>query len=626
VEGVVTIVAHADAGGAPGRDWIKRYPPLAVMAAIVGLAVFGLPSALNLPQANPGEIAEYAPVPGQSTSAQVNGNFGGLGQAEGGGLGQGESTPTPTPASSAGGPVALAGDSGSAKQPPSQYQCVGNPPRQTEDPLAPPCVPYFFGSNGGSTYPGVTAREITVLFYLEGGQIATGCESQTSPIGAYVDLNAPPQSNEGCRVRALRAWQSYFNQRYQLYGRKAHFYIYWSNDINGEAPQQRTAEANDNYTTLHPFAALPLVFGNTDAYETAMSSHHVMQFVDGSGQYFTQASFQQFAPLLWGYWPAAEDQAQSEASWICAKIVKPGTVTFSSDFMGKPRKYAIARTTDNNTPEVRRFQDMVVSLLQSQCGLQYADTVDYPLEGPIVNYTGTKATAWSSYAPPKMATFKQEGITTIIWPGGSDLKMSPAAKNAQYFPEWVLGGDNIGSDGNLAAAHQDQTEWAQAVVVTPGTYSGPTGVPPACSDAYNSVDPGQTVLNQIVACAYYPMARELFTGIQVAGPRLTPDNVAQGYRAIPPHPSSTASVPACYYPANNYTCVKDATAEHWDPNAVFNTANVNFKGCWRMIQNGKRYLNGEWHPGDVKPEENSNDICNSRPGSVQTWSVDPSTG
>ncbi len=42
--------------------------------------------------------------------------------------------------------------------PPSTYQCVAG--LQTEDPLSPTCVPFNQGDNGGSTYQGVTAKEV----------------------------------------------------------------------------------------------------------------------------------------------------------------------------------------------------------------------------------------------------------------------------------------------------------------------------------------------------------------------------------------------------------------------------------------------------------------------------------
>jgi hypothetical protein len=49
---------------------------------------------------------------------------------------------------------------------PSNKRCVGNPPRQTEDPTSPPCVAFFDGDNFGSTYQGVTGEEIRVLIYV----------------------------------------------------------------------------------------------------------------------------------------------------------------------------------------------------------------------------------------------------------------------------------------------------------------------------------------------------------------------------------------------------------------------------------------------------------------------------
>src|SRR5688500_15884936 len=45
---------------------------------------------------------------------------------------------------------------------PRVRRCVGDPPRQTEDPQSPPCVPYWEGDNGGSTYKGVTRDEIRI--------------------------------------------------------------------------------------------------------------------------------------------------------------------------------------------------------------------------------------------------------------------------------------------------------------------------------------------------------------------------------------------------------------------------------------------------------------------------------
>src|SRR5688500_10546893 len=46
---------------------------------------------------------------------------------------------------------------------PCLRRCVGDPPRQLEDPQSPPCVPYWQGDNGGATWKGVTRDEVRVV-------------------------------------------------------------------------------------------------------------------------------------------------------------------------------------------------------------------------------------------------------------------------------------------------------------------------------------------------------------------------------------------------------------------------------------------------------------------------------
>src|SRR5207248_1022396 len=99
---------------------------------------------------NPGQTLEYAPVPGNAGQTAA-GNFAGLGIGSSGtgpgaaGGGQGVEAP----------PLGQLLGQGAA---PSTKQCVGHPPRQTEDPLSPPCVAFFTGDNGGATYRGVNGK------------------------------------------------------------------------------------------------------------------------------------------------------------------------------------------------------------------------------------------------------------------------------------------------------------------------------------------------------------------------------------------------------------------------------------------------------------------------------------
>src|SRR5687768_12377464 len=133
--------------------------------------------ALTARQPPPPTIAEFAPQSvenitdapdDQSSNAGRAGGTGG-----GGALADGDGT---SPSAS---PIDV----------PRVRKCVGDPPRQIEDPQSPPCVPYWEGDNGGATYQGVTRDEIRI---------------------------ASPEFSEGLH----NVLQNFFNKRFEFYGRR----------------------------------------------------------------------------------------------------------------------------------------------------------------------------------------------------------------------------------------------------------------------------------------------------------------------------------------------------------------------------------------------------------------------
>src|SRR4051812_19735970 len=66
-------------------DLGRRYPPLVSVAFAMALAAFVLPSALSLPQTNPTQSLEYAPVPpSDENPSTAQGNTSSLGLATSG--------------------------------------------------------------------------------------------------------------------------------------------------------------------------------------------------------------------------------------------------------------------------------------------------------------------------------------------------------------------------------------------------------------------------------------------------------------------------------------------------------------------------------------------------------------
>ncbi|MHB8507872.1 MAG: hypothetical protein ACYDGR_04385, partial [Candidatus Dormibacteria bacterium] len=164
-----------------------------------------------------------------------------------------------------------------------------------------------------------------------------------------------------------------------------------------------------------------------------------------------------------------------------------------------------------------------------------------------------------------------------------------------------------GNGGNSPAIQgQDQTEWQHAWVLTnhplvpkiQNTYcyqaveTDPADANAAAYDGYETI----ATYHCRAYSAVYDDLRQLFTGIQVAGPRLSPSSISQGFHAIPPRPSTDAQVPACFYNTGDFTCVKDAIVEWWDPTA--NDPNGT-PGAWRAPHQGARVIGDAWPAVDI---------------------------
>ncbi len=585
---------------------LRDHPPLVIALSLLLAMLSALPSSLNLPRSDPAETLEYAPVPPENQDAPPpSGNFSTLGLgASSSTAALTEETPPETPSDGAIG--------GRAVKSPSTKRCVGNPPRQTEDPLSPPCVSRFEGDNFGSTYIGVARDEVRVLFYIDsssGGRPLPGSTSRADDEWArtgYVDFLEPAADNEEPRARMLRVWQRYFNERYQTYGRLVHFFAYFNG--GARTPEQRRADAVDNLERIRPFAVVNFAATNTVPYVAAMTRRGVLVFAAGSfgsvgesKSYFTSSR-----GLIWSFDPTIEHRARLFTSWVCRKVVPFAVSSSGSEFVGRPRKLGLLSQKSDRTPELEAYARLIRSGIQA-CGGNFAVDVTFP--------QAQVPTQSPQPAIDNIARFRTNNVTTIIWAGGGDSAHSQQAARTGYFPEWIVAPDGL-NDTTFMAQFQDQTAWQYAWVMTPQTRQGQPSEQ-QCSQAAKEADPAAPQIDVTNwGCPQYPYVQHLFIAIQVAGPRLGPPSIEKGFRAIPPIASSNPSVPACFYEPNDYTCVKDAMAEWWDPDGRDPAGNR--PGCWRMPEGGRRYLTGygddsTWPATDLAAERNlDSDVCNAQ--------------
>ena len=581
----------------PAPDWARKYPPLITILVALALAIGVLPSSLNLPQTNPTQTLEYAPVPpDENEPPPPQGNLSALGL--------GSSSAIETGGAEGGNDLPLPPLPGRGKSP-STKRCVGNPPRQTEDPVAPPCVAHFQGDNFGNTYQGVTREEIRILIYLEGNiqHVGGSRGAEPRPEGEYFDLFEPEdQRGEHLIIRGLRAYQRYFNERFQTYDRVVHFYVYFGGADT--TPEGKRADAADNFGKVRPFAVITSnVQGNEGDYIEAMAKKGVLNFGSFTGR--SAEFFQSFPKLIWGYAPTIEYSATHFSDYVCTKVVnQPAVISGNPLDNGQPRKLGLWHTDDEAWPGLLKMAEMVKQKVEG-CGGKWEAEGTFP----VCCYGQDNATK-PDYAATQMAEFKQQGITTIVWTGGIESHACKAAQGINYYPEWIILGDGtMDTNWPMQLSGNSACFNGHAITPTPEVLE-PEQSSQRCAQALFAVDPTYPKPDVEYACDYYRNIFQLFTGIQVAGPRLGPSSIDKGFHAIPPVRHSDPSVPSCFYFKDDYTCVKDQQAEIWDSEA--RAPGDNRPGCWKAIEGGKRYLPGEWPKGNINAQLTGQEPCNAR--------------
>ena len=601
------------------KRWFRGYPPLILLALAVLAVVVILPSSLNLPQSNPSAVLEYAPVPPSDENPSVQGNVSSLGLPSSRTLAL--AAPPPPPAND------LIQGLGAR---PNQKHCVGTPPRQTEDPASPPCVPYFDGNNFGATHQGVTKDEIVVLVYFDAGNYGITGTSESSPApNTYIDIDKPrlpncPIDNGGTTftnpnecdhilVRMVKGFSRYFNERFQTYKRRVHYWVFFGPSQTATAASRR-GDAVANFDRLHPFAVVDAAtfFGFNEEYDTAMNQLGVLTFSSIQAS-LPNAYYRKHAPLAWGFFPDVEHWARLYSAYVCSKVA-PYPVSHFNRGAGPPngssRKYGFWYTTDPAFPQIRLFTDLVKDQMKKQCGVTGIDAT-YSSNGFAVDGDdqGTEAAQAA-------AKFQTNNVSTILYLGGTEGRLSEALDAIKYYPEIVVAG-NLDNDNNYIGQVQNQTAWQNAWAMTYHVRVRRLQDSPGFR-AYKEGDPSGDEGAGTFARDEYRDHFMLFQGIQVAGPRLTPATMDQGFHAIPEHASTSPFSPALYFDAGDYSGVKDATEQWWDPQGQSPPGGTPSRrpGCWRMIREGKRFTAGKW-PRSDDAFKNRADPCSGYSGGIK---------
>jgi hypothetical protein len=447
------------------------------------------------------------------------------------------------------------------------------------DYFAQPCFAPFTGDNGGATAPGVTADQITIVYY-EG--------QETDPIIAYITDAVKVDDTNGDQFATMKELIRYYETYFELYGRTVNLITF---EGTGNALDEVAARADAAQIALEykPF----VVFGGpalTSAFADELAANDVICIGCTPGQPAT--FYGDRDPFVWGLDGSPLQKQQHVVEFLTKQIIGKNAIHGGDAVKELPRKLGLIYL--ENSKAAKELADSFATDMEA-AGSPFADVVAYQLDPSTIQASATQV----------ITRMKAAGVTTIVFNGDpvAPRDFTKEATAQEYFPEWVVSASTL-VDVSAFARTYDQEQWKHAFGVTQlaartpsdqigyfSIYKWFTGVEPPADGSINvfAVNPAL-----------------FFAAVQWVGPNLTPETFRDALFALPGTSDGLAiSQPYLtygdrgYWPEKDYLGVDDATAIWWDPAATGpDEIRKDGVGMYQYVDGGQRYLPGEWPAAD----------------------------
>lgn len=540
---------------------------------------------------------------GATTGTGAGGTSGGTagaapsatGGGRAGGTGGGGAAATPQD-----GPIAVSGEPGPECDP-----ATGRLRMPTK--YAPPCRPKWSGgtNNGGATAPGVTADQVTLVYYRPKQSAAT--EAALQAAGAS---DSPEQA-----AATIKDYVELFSKHYEMYGRKPKLIIM---DGTGDGTDDAAGKA-DAITIATQHKAFAVIGDPNNAFVDELVARKIICIC-------TTSQPQEFY------------EARSPYAGYTGLMSSTQGYVHRAEYIGKrlagdaPKWADATMTNDPTYPKQRRFgllyfetkdraYEAGVKFFQRELKSKY--NVELAVAAPFTGAIGPGADPAETQrqAGPLITKLKEAKVTTVML---SCDPLSPAiitseATNQQYFPEWLVIGSAL-TDTTLFGRTYDKTQWRRAFGISFLTARAPQeegdsykvhtwhfGRPPTAENAYSII---------------YGTINTFFQGVHMAGPDLNPSTWQRGLFSIPVTGAGGFTNAASSFGDHglwdflDFTNLDDVTEIWWDDQAQgedeTGAAGV---GMYQYVDGGVRYLPGQ-HP-DREPK------VFDRNGAVTTYNTRP---
>lgn len=570
------------------RHVLDRYGPTLAIIAVIVLLVVLTPPRGDASSQSADELADVTAGPGGTQTAATGAGDPAAGDASSSPAAAGASSSArPAVAAGSNAAQAVAGETGS-------YPCRADGRQAGISFYMPPCAQYD-GNNGGATARGVTADVIKVAIYV--GQENAAVTAALSSAGAGDPKEIVDRSHEVLR--------RYFNSHYQTYGREVQLTEVRASgpggdDVAAKADAQRIAEAGF-------FAVIPNR-GTTGSptFDEAVARHGVICVgcsVSQSNSFYEATKGYNFGLLPTGrelyenmgeYWGKRLNGKNAEF----AGPENPGSPPSPSpnSLRNQKRKFGLIWLSGGGgivNPGAQEERDFFFDDILPRWGISGVVDASY-------NFDLTQGPTTAQTVISKMHS---EGVTTIAIIGEPFMPVffTREATKQGYFPEWFISGSSY-TDTTFFGRKFDKQQWAHAFGVSPLGVSptnrqateGYRAYHHSCSQA--QVDCSDEAEGHAIN-VYRGLHDLLFTGIHMAGPKLTPQTFHRGMLSYPPT-GGTSAYPLWAMTERSPNIIKDFAEVWWNSTETGrDELGYNEPGLLMRSNGGARHHIGEWTTG-----------------------------
>lgn len=442
---------------------------------------------------------------------------------------------------------------------------------------APPCVPRWpsDADNGGATYRGVTADEVTVVVFRENRN------EQVTTLLAAEGLRA----TEAQEVAFMEAAEAFLNDHYEFYGRTVNLVRHRAMncpETPPDVPACRQA-AREMIRELDPFA----VIWDVPTYPEVFDEFTRAGVISIGGWHFDNRFVAGRRPYRWDVFMDGTATATFVGEYYCKKLANENA-THSGEVIHPqigargqvPRRLGIvAPDTDAQFGPARHLASIVESCDQNP---PFLIGYDQDIE------TGARQANAITQA------LIDAGVTTVVMiadPIAPIFRTNNQTRNG-YFPEILMAGSGLLDYDKLGRLY-DQQQMRHAF--------GPSHL----AEPYPHSRSNATVMwraagNSGDACQSCNLPASYFsllgTMIQSAGPNLNPLTVERGMHALPDRggwaeSGGDARQELFRFGQGNYTGLNDIREVYWSRSA---SSPIDGRpGAYVAMNDGRRYAPGE---------------------------------